>query len=80
MSSTIEREHQAVMQTYGRIPVVFVHGTASSPARWAEMLNEIINDRELWSRYQIWLFTYNTGNPILYSGEGGLYTGRDSRT
>jgi hypothetical protein len=32
------------------------------------MLNEILNDRELWNRYQIWLFTYNTGNPILYSG------------
>ncbi|MCB2170021.1 MAG: alpha/beta fold hydrolase [Deltaproteobacteria bacterium] len=52
----------------GRIPLVFVHGTASSPARWAQMLNEILNDRELWNRYQVWLFTYNTGNPILYSG------------
>jgi pimeloyl-ACP methyl ester carboxylesterase len=52
----------------GRIPLVLVHGTASSPARWAQMLNEILNDRELWSRYQVWLFTYNTGNPILYSG------------
>ncbi len=51
----------------GRIPVVFVHGTASSPARWAQMLNEIFNDPELRSRYQVWLFTYNTGNPILYS-------------
>lgn len=52
----------------GRIPLVFIHGTASSPARWAQMLNEILNDRELWNRYQVWLFTYNTGNPILYSG------------
>jgi pimeloyl-ACP methyl ester carboxylesterase len=52
----------------GRIPVVLVHGTASSPARWAQMLNEILNDRELRNRYQVWLFTYNTGNPILYSG------------
>jgi pimeloyl-ACP methyl ester carboxylesterase len=51
----------------GRIPLVLVHGTASSPARWAQLLNEIINDRELWNRYQIWLFTYNTGNPISYS-------------
>jgi pimeloyl-ACP methyl ester carboxylesterase len=51
----------------GRIPVVFVHGTASSPARWAQMLNEILNDPELRDKYQIWLFTYNTGNPILYS-------------
>ena len=52
----------------GRIPVVLVHGTASSPARWAELVNELQNDRELWGRYQLWLFTYNTGNPILYSG------------
>jgi pimeloyl-ACP methyl ester carboxylesterase len=56
----------------GRIPLVLVHGTASSPVRWAQMLNEILNDRELWSRYQVWLFTYNTGNPILYSG--GIFT------
>jgi pimeloyl-ACP methyl ester carboxylesterase len=51
----------------GRIPVVLVHGTASSPMRWAEMLNELQNDRNLWGHYQFWLFTYNTGNPILYS-------------
>jgi pimeloyl-ACP methyl ester carboxylesterase len=54
--------------TPGRIPVVLVHGTASSPARWAEMVNELQNDRTLWGRYQFWLFTYNSGNPILYSG------------
>ena len=51
----------------GRMPVVFVHGTASSPARWAEMVNELTNDQNLWGHYQFWLFTYNTGNPILYS-------------
>lgn len=51
----------------GLIPVVFVHGTASSPARWAEMLNELSNDPDLASRYQFWVFTYNTGNPIAYS-------------
>jgi hypothetical protein len=51
----------------GCIPVVLVHGTASSPVRWAEMLNELQNDPNLWGRYQFWLFTYNTGNPILYS-------------
>jgi pimeloyl-ACP methyl ester carboxylesterase len=52
----------------GRIPVVLVHGTASSPARWAEMINELQNDHALWARYQFWLFTYNSGNPIVYSG------------
>lgn len=51
----------------GRIPVVFVHGTASSPARWAEMANEILGDPVLASHYQLWFFFYNTGNPIALS-------------
>jgi hypothetical protein len=32
------------------------------------MLNELQNDRVLWGRYQFWLFTYNSGNPVAYSG------------
>jgi hypothetical protein len=51
----------------GKIPVVFVHGTASSPARWAEMINEYRSDPVLRDNYQFWLFMYSTGNPILYS-------------
>ncbi len=49
------------------IPVVFVHGTASSPARWAEMANELLGDRAIASRYQLWFFIYNSGNPIALS-------------
>jgi pimeloyl-ACP methyl ester carboxylesterase len=48
----------------GRIPVIFVHGTASSPARWAEMLNELQADPFLRGRFQYWFFMYNTGNPV----------------
>src|SRR5262249_54359598 len=51
----------------GRMPVVLVHGTASSPARWAELVNELENDPQFWEHYEIWLFMYNTGNPIAYS-------------
>jgi pimeloyl-ACP methyl ester carboxylesterase len=51
----------------GRIPVVLVHGTASSPARWAEMYNELSNDPVLGNKYQFWLFQYSTGQPVLYS-------------
>jgi pimeloyl-ACP methyl ester carboxylesterase len=54
----------------GRIPVVFVHGTASSPARWAEMANELMNDPVLAQRYQLWYYIYNTGNPVAYSAMG----------
>jgi hypothetical protein len=31
------------------------------------MVNELEADPRLWSRYQIWLFIYNTGNPVGYS-------------
>lgn len=51
----------------GKIPVVFVHGTASSPARWAEMFNELNSDPDLRAAYQFFFFTYSTGNPIAYS-------------
>jgi pimeloyl-ACP methyl ester carboxylesterase len=59
----------AMMHPYrrGQIPVVLVHGTASSPARWAELGNELGNDPVLRDRFQFWLFIYNTGQPILYS-------------
>ena len=50
-----------------RIPVVFVHGTASSPARWAEMLNHLQHDPAIHASYQFWIFRYNTGNPIPFS-------------
>jgi len=51
----------------GRIPVVFVHGTFSSPVWWAQMWNTLRNDRQLRERYQFWHFAYNSGNPIAYS-------------
>jgi pimeloyl-ACP methyl ester carboxylesterase len=52
----------------GRIPVVLVHGTASSAGRWADLLNDLRSDSLLRRHFQFWLFTYNTGNPIAYSG------------
>ncbi|HEY8371030.1 MAG TPA: hypothetical protein VIM86_17145 [Thermodesulfobacteriota bacterium] len=51
----------------GRIPLVLVHGTASSIARWAELLNELAADAVLRERFEVWFFTYNTGQPVLYS-------------
>jgi pimeloyl-ACP methyl ester carboxylesterase len=52
----------------GLVPVVLVHGTASSPARWGDLVNELANERAIAERYQFWLFQYNTGNPVAYSG------------
>lgn len=53
----------------GRIPVVFIHGTASSAGRWADMVNDLLDDPRIRDRYQFWFFTYDTGNPVLYSAE-----------
>ena len=49
---------------HGRIPVVLVHGTASSPLRWADMVNDLLEDKDIRDHYEFWFFTYNTGNPI----------------
>jgi pimeloyl-ACP methyl ester carboxylesterase len=51
----------------GRIPVVFVHGTASSFGRWAEMYNRLAADSRLRSRYEFWFFSYDSGAPINWS-------------
>jgi hypothetical protein len=51
----------------GLIPVVFVHGTASSIVRWMEMYNRLQADPALRSRYQFWFFQYDSGNPIALS-------------
>lgn len=51
----------------GKIPLVLVHGTASSPLRWAEMINELEGDPLLREKYQVWLFLYDSANPVNYS-------------
>ena len=50
-----------------RIPVVFVHGTFSSPVTWAEMANTLTADPVLRQRYQVWSFIYGSGNPLFRS-------------
>ncbi len=54
----------------GRIPIVLVHGTGSSPGRWGDMVNDLMDDPVLRERYQFWFYTYDSGNPILYSAAG----------
>jgi pimeloyl-ACP methyl ester carboxylesterase len=51
----------------GRMPVIFVHGTASSVGRWADMVNDLLADPRIRDRFQFWFFTYESGNPVLYS-------------
>lgn len=51
----------------GRFPVVLVHGTASSAGRWADLVNDLVNDPAIRDRFEFWFFSYETGNPIVYS-------------
>jgi pimeloyl-ACP methyl ester carboxylesterase len=59
--------HATVPHRRGRIPVVFVHGTASSFGRWAEMYNRLAADARLRGRYEFWFFSYDSGSPIGWS-------------
>jgi len=51
----------------GRIPVVFVHGTASSPVWWAEMFNSLRADSEIRKKFQFWFFQYNSSQLVALS-------------
>jgi len=51
----------------GQIPVVFIHGTGSSPGRWANLINDLQSDPVIREGYQFWSFSYATGNPTAFS-------------
>jgi pimeloyl-ACP methyl ester carboxylesterase len=51
----------------GRMPVILIHGTASSPFRWADMVNDLLEDPAIRDHFEFWFFSYATGNPIPYS-------------
>jgi len=51
----------------GKIPVVFVHGTASSPIWWAEMFNTLRFDPLIQQKFQFWYFVYTSNKPVVMS-------------
>ncbi|WZO99731.1 hypothetical protein EP7_001343 [Isosphaeraceae bacterium EP7] len=48
----------------GKIPVVMVHGLASSPLAWIPMINELLRDPRVNERFQFMLYVYPTGLPM----------------
>ncbi len=66
---TISENRLVLSRSYqpGRVPVVFVHGTASNPAYWAEMFNLLQAETEIRERMQFWFFQYSTGSPVAFS-------------
>lgn len=53
-----------------RIPVVMVHGLASSPLAWIPMLNELLRDPAIHRRFQFLLYVYPTGVPVPIAAAG----------
>jgi hypothetical protein len=51
----------------GKIPIVLVHGLASSPITWSHLENDLRAQPAIMARYQIWRFRYDTGDPFLAS-------------
>lgn len=49
----------------GKIPVVLVHGLASSPLTWSHLQNDLRTHPGILDRYQVWTFRYDTGSPFL---------------
>jgi len=51
----------------GKIPILFVHGTMSSPVWWAEMWNTLMGDPLLREKCQFWFYLYDSAKPIVQS-------------
>jgi pimeloyl-ACP methyl ester carboxylesterase len=51
----------------GKIPVVLVHGTASSPVWWVELLNTLSADPQIRNKYQFWYFVYTSNKAVAQS-------------
>ncbi|MDD2601007.1 MAG: alpha/beta fold hydrolase [Kiritimatiellae bacterium] len=51
----------------GKTPVLFVHGTMSSPVWWAEMWNTLMADPLLRQNCQFWFYLYDSAKPVVQS-------------
>ncbi|MGL6194335.1 MAG: esterase/lipase family protein, partial [Thermoguttaceae bacterium] len=58
-----------MMQPYdpNKIPVVMVHGLASSPMTWMEMFNSLRGIPEIREKYQFWFYFYPSVQPFWVS-------------
>ncbi len=52
-----------------RIPLVLVHGLMSRPATWENVINQFGADPEIQRHYQIYVFRYPSGVPVIFSSE-----------
>jgi pimeloyl-ACP methyl ester carboxylesterase len=59
----------ARLQPYdpNKIPILCIHGLGDSQATWAPMIETLRADPVIRANYQIWFFSYASGNPYPYS-------------
>lgn len=50
-----------------KIPVLMVHGLASSPMTWMELFNDLRSERMIRDYYQFWFYMYPSGQPFWQS-------------
>lgn len=50
-----------------KIPILCIHGLGDSQATWAPMIETLRADPVVRANYQIWFFSYASGNPYPYS-------------
>jgi len=69
---SLERANLLLIRPFepNKIPVVMVHGLISTPLAWIPMLNELLRDPVIQSRYQFMLYMYPTGVPIPIAAAG----------
>jgi pimeloyl-ACP methyl ester carboxylesterase len=55
-----------LMQPYdpNRLTVIMLHGLASSPEAWINVVNEVMGDEQLRRTYQVWEVYYPTNVPV----------------
>ena len=55
-----------LMQPYdpNRLTVIMLHGLASSPEAWINVVNEVMGDQQLRRTYQVWEVYYPTNVPV----------------
>lgn len=77
----LERKGLYLIYPYkkGKIPVVFLHGLASSPFIWFPMINELLSDPKIKDKFQFWVYWYPTGTPMPLSAADLRDTLRDLR-
>ena len=50
-----------------KIPLILVHGLASSPTLWLDPMHQLIQNDKIRSHYQVYAYYYPTGLPIAYN-------------